>query len=746
VLGASLGNYRVVEQLGEGGMGVVYIGRHETLSRRVVVKVLRPEMSRHADMVQRFFNEAQAATAIHNPGIAQVFDYGMAPNGSAFIVMELLQGETLTARLRQRQLDIVECCRIGRQIANVLQAAHAAGITHRDLKPDNLFLVPDPEVAGGERVKVLDFGIAKLASELHAAGVKTRTDVVMGTPSYMSPEQCRSAVTAEPRSDIYSLGCLLFEMVCGRPPFVGGGLGDIIGAHLHTPPPDPRTLAPGVPPALAELILHLLAKRPEARPQTMAAVSQRLDEILHALGESSPRAPTPLPVFDPTLQDSAPPFSPDLAPAHTLPPDETQPSGETLPLDATLPPGEVSLSERPTTPVPIAPQTPSPAHAPTPVPKPSALSPHERPIALVPVRPARPLSAHPKVPSRGPQAAPRSDTAEKTSILPRSHSRPRPLVLGGVAILTGIATVIVSALATKESASPKQPSTSDEVMVTSRHEDAATGVDTAAVADNTATADAATAQVLAQPPTAIVVDAADKTAPAINADDLDTECRTYQAAQKWNELEQCADKLQPLDPKRAAELKTVAVEEAKAAPRIAAVEAALRDKNLKQAKAALDQVWTRSVDYPNIKSKYDLAEGQAIAELAAELEHVKSSDCAAYNARLAKERPLKPTRVITEAARRVPCASQLCIGDAYAEKGQEQYAAGQLPRALASYEAAYACRAAPQWAEKALIISCNLTNLVKAKLYWRRLPLTMKARALSICERNGITETKLNAP
>src|SRR6185436_19493078 len=212
------------------------------------------------------------------------------------------EGIVLTARLEQHRPDAAECCRIGRQIANVLQAAHERSITHRDLKPDNLFLVPDPEVIGGERVKVLDFGIAKLAGELQVAGVKTKTGVLMGTPSYMSPEQCRSAVTADPRSDIYSLGCILFQMACDRPPFIDGGLGDIIGAHLHTPPPDPRSLSPDIPPALARLILHMLEKQPSARPQTMAAVSQSLEEILRTLDERLPEAAPPLPIHaQPTL-------------------------------------------------------------------------------------------------------------------------------------------------------------------------------------------------------------------------------------------------------------------------------------------------------------------------------------------------------------------------------------------------------------------------------------------------------------
>ena len=293
LLGMLLGNYRVVEQLGEGGMGVVYIGRHEALGHRVVIKVLLPERSGDPDMVQRFFNEAQAATAIRNPGIVQVFDVGTTPDGQGYIVMELLEGQSLAARMHQRQLDYTACCRIGRQIANVLQAAHDAGITHRDLKPDNLFLIPDAEVSGGERVKVLDFGIAKLSSEGQAG--MTRTGLVMGSPGYMSPEQCRSVRVADARSDIYSLGCILYEMACGRAPFTGENPMDIVAAHLHAMPPHPHNLAPDLPIGLSALIAKMLSKHPDARPQTMTAVGQALDEVLRMLGES--RALTQLPML-----------------------------------------------------------------------------------------------------------------------------------------------------------------------------------------------------------------------------------------------------------------------------------------------------------------------------------------------------------------------------------------------------------------------------------------------------------------
>src|SRR6185436_21100573 len=332
VLGALLGNYRVIDALGEGGMGVVYIGRHETLGRRVVVKVLQPHKSRQSDMVERFFNDAQAATAINNPGIAQVFDFGMTPDGRAYFVMELLEGETLAARLRGGPLDAEACCRIGRQIANVLQAAHEAGITHRDLKPDNLFLVPDREVIGGERVKVLDFGLAKLANE--ARPVKTRTGLVMGTPSYMSPEQCRGISNADARSDIYALGCILFKMACGRAPFVGDGAAEVIVAHVNDPVPDPRQLAPGLPPALSTLIKKMLAKNPSSRPQTMAAISEAFDQILSTLSGAGARARTATPPAP------APPVPEDPASLTDAEPIRPPTLDDTVRTPAALPPSE----------------------------------------------------------------------------------------------------------------------------------------------------------------------------------------------------------------------------------------------------------------------------------------------------------------------------------------------------------------------------------------------------------------------
>jgi tRNA A-37 threonylcarbamoyl transferase component Bud32 len=268
-------SYRILGPIGEGGMGVVYRAEHVLLKRPAAIKLLQPELTSNPDMVARFFNEARAATAIRHPGIVEVFDFGVGGDGRAYIVMELLDGESLARRLgRGGPIPAPRAIQLGRQIAGALAAAHAQGIIHRDLKPDNVFLVPDPEVPGGERIKLLDFGIAKLAAE-PTNMTKTRTGALMGTPTYMAPEQCRG-VQVDHRADLYSLGCILFECVCGRPPFVGEGVGDVLSAHIHVAPTPPRQLAL-VPPSLDAVILRLLAKAPGDRPGTAGQVIQELD-------------------------------------------------------------------------------------------------------------------------------------------------------------------------------------------------------------------------------------------------------------------------------------------------------------------------------------------------------------------------------------------------------------------------------------------------------------------------------------
>jgi tRNA A-37 threonylcarbamoyl transferase component Bud32 len=245
-------------------MGSVWLAQHTMLGRRAALKVLHAELSARPDIVTRFFNEARAATAISDPGIVQVFDFGHHTDGSAYIVMELLEGEPLGKRLeRLGRLPIGDALRVVRQVASSLGAAHVRGIVHRDLKPENVFLVRDPEVPGGERAKILDFGIAKLAND--SAGIKTQTSAVIGTPTYMSPEQCRGAGHVDQRSDVYSLGCVLFTLIAGTPPFLAEGGGELIAMHLREPPPRLSSRAIGVPPAIDEVVARCLEKDPDRR-------------------------------------------------------------------------------------------------------------------------------------------------------------------------------------------------------------------------------------------------------------------------------------------------------------------------------------------------------------------------------------------------------------------------------------------------------------------------------------------------
>jgi len=281
--GSSIGAYRVRRKIGEGGMGSVFLAEHSLLGRRAAIKILLPELSSKRASVDRFFNEARATTAISDPGIVQVFDFGFTADNIAYIVMELLEGEQLHVRLqRLGSLPPTEALRITRQVAGSLGAAHAAGIIHRDLKPENLYMIRDPDSPGGERPKILDFGIAKLGDDV-ADRIRTRTGAVLGTPLYMSPEQCNGAGQIDCRADIYSLGCVLFHLLTGQPPFDLPGVGAIISAHLREPAPAPSSIAHALPPGLDELVLRCLAKSPADRFATTLELQHACDAILAQL-------------------------------------------------------------------------------------------------------------------------------------------------------------------------------------------------------------------------------------------------------------------------------------------------------------------------------------------------------------------------------------------------------------------------------------------------------------------------------
>jgi serine/threonine protein kinase len=264
-------------------MGAVYEAVQDPIGRRVAIKVLHPKYAQDPGICARFFNEARAVNLIDHPCVVQISDYGQLPDGTAYLVMEYLKGETLSQRQKSKGMPpLPEIMRLARQIASALCAAHEKNVYHRDLKPDNIMLVPDhdSEIPGRERVKLLDFGIAKVAQADEGPGQaqpKTSTDVVMGTPRYMAPEQCKGGVQIDEKADVYSLGVMLYEMIAGRPPFVGGS-GEVLAMHIYEPPQPLKELAPHVPEEIASLVHLLLAKKREERPN-MKQVMTRLEEL-----------------------------------------------------------------------------------------------------------------------------------------------------------------------------------------------------------------------------------------------------------------------------------------------------------------------------------------------------------------------------------------------------------------------------------------------------------------------------------
>ncbi len=288
LVGQTLGNYRIVSEIGQGGMGVVYLAEHEVIGRKVAVKVLRNDVQR--ELVERFLIEARAAAKLQHPGLVEVFDFGHDAHGSAYIVMEFLAGESLAERLdRDPRLPIPLACSIARQVASALQVAHGGGIVHRDLKPGNIYLVPDADSPVGVRTKVLDFGIAKLTADRDERSTRTHSGALIGTPRYMSPEQCKNARNVDGRSDIYALGCLVYEMLLGVAPFDYDTWAELVGAHLHEQPPRPTDLDPAVPADVERLLIKMLEKNPEHRPRSMQELAQAIDGLLRTHAGSSMR-------------------------------------------------------------------------------------------------------------------------------------------------------------------------------------------------------------------------------------------------------------------------------------------------------------------------------------------------------------------------------------------------------------------------------------------------------------------------
>jgi serine/threonine-protein kinase len=287
MIGKELGNYVVRSLLGEGGMGAVFAGEHRFLGDKVAIKVLHGSFANNENVTERFFREAKSTREIKHPGVISIIDFGKDTDGSLYLVMELLEGQSLQQALMAPFAEATTRD-IGAQIADALAAAHAKGIVHRDLKPDNVFLTH-------ERVKILDFGIAKVMTS--AAGTKTGS--LLGTPMFMAPEQAKAAKVIGPPVDIYALGAILYNMVCGRPPFEGD-LTQLLTAHLFEQPVKPSERGFEITPELETLIMQCLEKEPEARPQKMMEVRDALTGTTGVAYKSEPGA-----FRSPTAQQSA---------------------------------------------------------------------------------------------------------------------------------------------------------------------------------------------------------------------------------------------------------------------------------------------------------------------------------------------------------------------------------------------------------------------------------------------------------
>jgi serine/threonine protein kinase len=258
------GKYQVVELIGIGGIGFVVSALHLELGEGVALKFLRPEFLSHPEAVRRFANEARSAVKIKSEHVARVFDVGALPDGTPFIVMDLLEGRDLSEVLREEgSLSTELAVEYVLQTCEALATAHASGIVHRDVKPDNLFLTKRPQ--GLDFIKVLDFGISKLSLAGSSGSAWARTTTAIGSPHYMSPEQVRASETIDARADIWSLGCVLYELLTGKPAFNGPSLMQICAAVLETDPVPPRSIHPAIPSELEAVVLRCLEKSPGRR-------------------------------------------------------------------------------------------------------------------------------------------------------------------------------------------------------------------------------------------------------------------------------------------------------------------------------------------------------------------------------------------------------------------------------------------------------------------------------------------------
>jgi tRNA A-37 threonylcarbamoyl transferase component Bud32 len=279
-----VGEYRVLKKIGEGGMGSVYAAIQPVIGKRVAIKVLAQHIASNPELVRRFVDEARAVNKIGHPNIVDIFSFGWLPDRRHYFAMEFLDGLSLADRMKRGPFPPDEARRLLRQICQALEAAHRQGIVHRDLKPDNIWIVQPQH--GDSYAKLLDFGIAKLMGDADE-GQRTQTGIVMGTPAYMSPEQCRG-VNVGLGTDIYALGMILYEMFAGKLPFQGS-FAELITHHLMTVPEAPSRHRP-MPRALEQLIMRCVDKDPAQRPPTAEELGKALEAALSTTGDDAQTA------------------------------------------------------------------------------------------------------------------------------------------------------------------------------------------------------------------------------------------------------------------------------------------------------------------------------------------------------------------------------------------------------------------------------------------------------------------------
>jgi serine/threonine protein kinase len=298
LIGKRLGNHRIVSRIGKGGMGEVYLAENPKIDRRAAIKVLHARAEADPDTVKQFFDEARAANRVHHQGIVDIYDYGHDPEVGPYLVMEYLEGRSLGQRIRRDgALPVEDAVSILGDVASVLEAVHRHGLVHRDLKPDNVFLASDG------RVKVLDFGVAMLATRMRDD--ETGLFYVMGTPQYMSPEQCSVSADIDHRTDVYALGVIAYEMLTGLVPFDNRDHRKVLLMHQSEPPPPLTALDYRAPEELEPVVLRALAKEPSERYSSVWEFAVALADAAGMRLPQPDHQPRPTHPVVPPLQDPA---------------------------------------------------------------------------------------------------------------------------------------------------------------------------------------------------------------------------------------------------------------------------------------------------------------------------------------------------------------------------------------------------------------------------------------------------------